>query len=85
MGYRKDISIITTSQTFCIDRNQALQVVARLAGKKEYESANEMLGIVERSIKEDRAKLTTTNMVRFRNMEEYKVFEHAQQKAKENV
>lgn len=71
------------TQTYSIDRNQALQVVARLAWKKEYERVNEMLGIIDRSIKEDKANLSTTNLVRFRSEEEYKEFEQAQKKAED--
>lgn len=60
---------------YSIDRNQALQIVAHEVYEKNYDKANEMLGIIERSIKEDKKKMVTTNSVRLLNGKEADLFQ----------
>ncbi|MBE5842698.1 MAG: hypothetical protein E7302_00805 [Butyrivibrio sp.] len=59
---------------YLMDRNQALQIVAHVAGRRDYDKANEMLSIIERSIKEDKKNKNATNLVRFSNDDEYFLF-----------
>ena len=65
---------IDQETTYSIDRNQALQIVAHEIGINNIDKANEMLGIIERSIKEDKRKMVTTNSVRLLDTDEANLF-----------
>jgi hypothetical protein len=62
------------SKVYLMNRNQALQIVVHVAKKKDYDKANKMLSIIERSIKEDKKNRIATNLVRFINGDEYVLF-----------
>ncbi len=77
--YRRFImgaTLFDRNKEYYMDRNQALQIVAHVAGRKDYDKANTMLSIIERSIKEDKQNMIVTNLVRFINGDEYALFKN---------
>lgn len=63
-----------SSNMFSVDKDTALLAVSHFQTKGDFDRANKMLGIISRSIKEDKKNYFSTNIIRLFDSEEVRLF-----------